>query len=212
MSVLLADFVGRCRRLLGLDSHKRVFNRYYSRDTWIGGGSGTGSTIENTVAYRVLLSSFLRDNQVASAVDLGCGDWQFSRHVDWTGVDYLGVDVSSVVLENTAKFTRPGVRFLELDASAGDLPSADLLIAKDVLQHWSNADIAHFLPSLRKFKYALITNGSDKTARTTNSDIKAGECRPVDLSVAPFGLSGEVVLEYVADEPKTVFLWRRSDR
>jgi hypothetical protein len=32
------------------------------------------------------------------------------------------------------------------------LPTADLLIVKDVLRHWSNADILAFLPQSRSWK------------------------------------------------------------
>ena len=79
--------------------------------------------------------------------------------MDWTGIDYLGVDVSKVALENTRGFARPGVAFRQLNAVTEPLPPADLLVAKDVLQHWSNADILALLPKLSSFRYALITNG-----------------------------------------------------
>ena len=104
-----------------------------------------------------MLQRFLFHHAVTSVVDLGCGDWQFSRHMDWSGMDYTGVDASAVVLENTRKFLQPGVCFLHADATRDPLPAADLLLVKDVLQHWSNADIAAFLPQLSKYKSALIT-------------------------------------------------------
>jgi SAM-dependent methyltransferase len=193
------------KRVLGLDSHRRIFDRYYREDVWVGGGSGTGSSAEVTEVYRDFLVRFMRERGVKSVVDLGCGDWRFSQLIDWTGIDYLGVDVSSTVLAATRKHGRPGIRFAEIDGSREALPPADLLIAKDVLQHWSNAEILRFLPQLQAFRFALITNGADP--RDRNADIRSGLCRPIDLSAPPFELSGETVLRYEADEPKAVFLW-----
>jgi SAM-dependent methyltransferase len=191
--------------------HAEIFDRIYREDLW-GGGSGSGSTEESTRAYRQFLHNFLRSNAVRSVLDLGCGDWQFSRHMDWNGIAYLGVDVSKVVLENTRSFARPGVEFRHLDAVTEPLPAADLLIAKDVLQHWSNADILALLPKLPSFRFALITNGFLPGAEDqTNADIAPGmHCRPVDLLRPPFGLPGAYVAWFMADEPKYVFLWARS--
>ena len=141
-------------------------------------------------------------------LDIGCGDWQFSRHIDWTGIDYLGVDVSAVVLANTKTFTRPGIAFRELNAATDHLPPADVLIAKDVLQHWGNADILDFLPKLTSFRMALITNGFHPARMTkVNLDIKPGNWRPVDLQRSPFNLPGSYVYWFNGGEPKYVFLW-----
>ncbi|HET7084760.1 MAG TPA: class I SAM-dependent methyltransferase [Rhizomicrobium sp.] len=191
--------------------HEEIFNDIYRRDLWQG-GSGAGSREEMTRDYRALLLQFMARNAVASVVDLGCGDWQFSRHVDWSGIDYTGIDVSSVVLENTAKFSQPGVRFLQADATSDALPGADLLLAKDVLQHWSNADILAFLPKLANYKYALITGSFPQYALGhVNRDMPTGaNFRPVDPAKPPFNLKGGFILSFVAGDPKLVFLWTRS--
>ena len=57
-----------------------VFDEIYDKDLWEG-GSGGGSTIANTVAYRAMLEGFLRDKKISSVLDVGCGDWQFSKVV-----------------------------------------------------------------------------------------------------------------------------------
>jgi SAM-dependent methyltransferase len=188
-------------------SHADIFNDIYRNKSW-GVGSGHGSTEANTRPYREYLQHFLRLNRVSSVVDVGCGDWQFSQFVDWSGVSYTGIDVSSVVLENTKLFARAGVEFRQLDACQDTLPRADLLIAKDVLQHWPNRDICFLLPRLSAFRFALITNGFAASGdRRTNTDICVGMWRPVDLSKEPFNLPGAYVFEFIGDEPKQTFLW-----
>jgi SAM-dependent methyltransferase len=199
------------RRRLGFDNHANVFEAIYRGNKWRV-GSGPGSTVEDTVPYREFLSDFLKSRRIASVLDLGCGDWQFSRLIDWSGVRYIGADVSETALSSARQHSAPNVSFQVLNAIEDPLPSSDLLIAKDVLQHWSNEDILSFLPKLANFRFALITNGfpPNKT-RYINMNIRPGKGRPIDLSRPPFNLSGTYVFEYSGFEPKRVFLWSRPE-
>jgi SAM-dependent methyltransferase len=193
-----------------MPTHGEIFDTIYRDNLWRG-GSGPGSREEVTRVYRTFLQNFMRANNVASVVDLGCGDWQIGRHMDWTGITYTGVDASAVVLQETRQFARDGVSFLHANAITDPLPPADLLIAKDVLQHWPNADILAFLPQLAKYRFALITNGfAAPLVARLNADIKVGNCRAINLTLAPFNLPGCFVFGFQADEPKWVFLWMRA--
>lgn len=195
------------RRWLRIDDHADVFDRIYRENRWHG-GSGPGSSAENTQAYRQFLQEFLRTNRIKSVLDLGCGDWQFSQLIDWGGIRYTGADVSEIALASARKHATANVSFIRLDATRDELPGADLLIAKDVLQHWSNRDILALFPKLSRFRFALITNGVP-SSKAINADIVPGRMRPLDLSIAPFNLAGSYVFEFVGDEPKRTFLWRR---
>ncbi|HWY60619.1 MAG TPA: class I SAM-dependent methyltransferase [Rhizomicrobium sp.] len=193
-----------------MSSHAEIFDAIYRGNVW-GSGSGAGSREEVTRGYRSYLHSFLRSNRIGSVVDLGCGDWQIARHMDWTGIDYTGVDVSSVALDSARQFARPGVRFLHANALTDALPPADLLIAKDVLQHWSNDDILAFLPKLRNYRAALIINGfPEALMNNLNQNIATGPYhRPVDLGQTPFNLPGWFVFGFQTEEPKFIYLWTR---
>ena len=83
-------------------THAEVFDFIYSSNEW-SIGSGFGSLPQTTETYRGFLQEFLARNDVRSVIDAGCGDWQFSRLIDWTGIDYLGIDVSAVALKNTER-------------------------------------------------------------------------------------------------------------
>jgi len=50
-------------------------------------GTGFGSLPWTTESYRRLLQDFLACRAIRSVVDVGCGDWQFSRLIDWRGID-----------------------------------------------------------------------------------------------------------------------------
>ncbi|MGI8685990.1 MAG: methyltransferase [Acidimicrobiales bacterium] len=55
-----------------------------------------------------------------------------------------------LVERNTEAFGKPGVRFQALDLSEAELPPADLLVCKDVLQHWPNDWVSSFLERGRR--------------------------------------------------------------
>jgi SAM-dependent methyltransferase len=176
-----------------------TFGAIYHSDAWHG-GSGEGSTPENTASYRAFLQDFLDQKGIRTVVDLGCGDWQIGRLLDWEGIDVLALDVvESVITGNRRNFQSHSVSFLCHDALVHPLPSADLLIAKDVFQHWSNDQILRFLPQLSSYRYALITND---LALDHNADIPLGAHRPLDLRLPPFSFPLIDVLRYEVNERK----------
>jgi SAM-dependent methyltransferase len=175
---------------------QEMFTRAYQSNEWHG-GSGTGSTPETTVAYRRLIDRLIRTAQIKSVLDLGCGDWQFSRLIGWGGADYLGIDVvPEVIAANQLAYAGPGVRFVHADFRHTELPKADLVLVKDVLQHWSNAQVTAFLPRLVKFPWALIAN--TRNGIRENQDIPDGAWRPLDLRLPPFNLAATELLTYDA--------------
>lgn len=61
---------------------------------------------------------------------------------------------------------------------------ADMMILKDVLQHWSNADIVSFLDkNATRFKYTLITNTQSQSF--DNEDIETGQTRGLSAKFEP---------------------------
>jgi SAM-dependent methyltransferase len=173
---------------------KESFRGIYLRDAW-GSGSGIGSSPENTRPYREFLQDFLWRYEIRSVVDLGCGDWSFSRLIDWSGVRYTGIDVVQEVIEaNRRAFGDLGV-FLCMDFSREALPAADLALVKDVLQHWPNDVIRSVMCRLRQFRYVLITNCCYDD-ENLNANIGMGGFRPIDLRREPFGFDLEEVLRF----------------
>lgn len=161
-------------------THKEIFTEIYDKNIW--GGSGGGSSPENTVEYRALLQKFLKVYDIKTVVDYGCGDWAFSHLIDWTGVDYLGIDTVESVIERN-RFLYKGDNLYFDDYVYPEMES-DLLILKDVLQHWSNESIDEFFEEYNgNFKYILITNTSDQ--KYDNQDIKIGDTRGLSANFEP---------------------------
>ncbi len=177
-----------------------TFNRIYSEGTWgrdvAGRGtSGSGSTLEITREYRAYVEDFIKTHAIKSVVDAGSGDWGFSHAIDWGDASYLGVDIASDVVENVrAKHENGKIRFQVGDITE-DLPAADLLISKDVLQHLSNELVHKFIENnLRKGKYKWVILTNDRTGPRQNLDTQPGGHRPIDLGAPPFNVKGLVDL------------------
>jgi len=199
--ILSSIFVGSC---LSTYDHEKIFTGIYTHAVWGRnkdgvGFSGLGSEYEETVEYRSFLQQFLKEKNIKSVVDIGCGDWEFSQYIDWSGIHYIGYDIVEwVIQKNIQQFVRPGISFIYANFLNIELPEADLLLCKHVLQHLSNEDIFKLIPQLRKYKYCLITNETDPRILTSlNYDNQPDHrARRLDLTRSPFNLSGIKVLNY----------------
>lgn len=187
---------------------RAAFEKIYRDADWGTNGSGvgtsgTGSTVQATDLYRRYLETFMKEKGIKSVVDAGCGDWEFSQKIDWTGIDYKGYDIVAKVVEaNKKSFARPGVQFFVGNIVEDDLPAADLLISKHVLQHLPNADVKKFLDKqLGKYKHVILTNGVNAVdLGGTNTDIKPGGYRELDITRPPFSVRGRKALTYWAND------------
>lgn len=161
------------------------FSQIYDTNVW-GEGSSIGSRPAHNSEYVQFLQEFMLRNKIRSVVDLGCGDWQFSRFINWGGVAYAGFDVvKSVVESNSKKFTADNTKFFVFH-SLNDLPKADLLLCKDVLQHLPNDLIQQYLAFFKtRFNAMLITN-DDYPEDIINRDIQIGGWRSLRLEREPF--------------------------
>lgn len=207
------------------DVTEEAFTRIYQDKLWGvdeqgQGTSGSGSTIASTEKYREMLKNFLEKNHIRSVVDVGCGDWRWLSPEFWEGITYTGYDiVESVILKNQEKFSSPTITFIHANGIDLDLPEADLLLCKDVLQHLPNEDILKLSKQFKKFKYCLLTNdvcwigkNSEQINGTLNKQISPGSGRMLDLTLPPFSFKGRKVLRYQepgAQNVKEVLLIKR---
>ncbi len=173
---------------------RQAFQAIY-KDRHCGHGSVPGPSRAGTTEYKAFVERFIEANSVRTITDFGCGDWQFSHLMDWWHGEYLGLDaVPEIVDRNRRRFAVPNVRFEELTAIEG-IPSGDLLISKDILEHLPNQTIIDYLAVIRrKYRFAILTNAVESTS--VNIDITAGGRRPVRLKDAPFSTPGAVIFNY----------------
>lgn len=174
--------------------HAEVFANIYRQNHW-GIGSGGGSTDEATTVYRKFLSDFIKDNKVKSVVDLGCGYWAFNDLIKWHGASYTGIDVVEAVQDHNRLHHGDVGGFITADIRTCNIPKCDLLIIKDVMIHWMNAEVLAFFERELPAKYVLITN--DDRVENVNTDIAVpGHYRDIDITKEPFNIKAEVVLDW----------------
>jgi len=153
-----------------------TFQRIYSTKSWGDQGmpfsSGAGSRGPVAERYSGFVIQFIRDYQVQSMVDLGCGDYAVgSRIVAATGVRYTGIDVVPDLIEHHRRtVTDARVQFQQADISSDPLPPADLCLVRQVLQHLSNDEIRKVLANLRGYSYVLISEDVPVRPRSFNRD------------------------------------------
>ncbi len=175
---------------------EKVFTDIYRKGVWKSnyrvqrgyGTSGEGSEVKYNWPYLAYLEEFIRDHDIKSVIDLGCGDWEFSKFANWEKIDYyLGIDaVKRVVDFNSKHYSSTKVHFKNGDFLKMDLPAADLVLCKDVLIHLSIAQIHKAIEIMSKYPYVIIVNTIPESEE--NIDIATGEFRRVNLDTAPFNL------------------------
>lgn len=159
---------------------KEVFETIYQEQRWVKGRenieslSGPGSFPSVAINWLEKLKNYIQDNNIKSVVDYGCGDFAVYTNFDWNGVDYLGIDISdtAIKLAERNSIGRATVKFICEDTMT--VPTADLLIVKDVFGHWSGLRTTAELGDLRnlitdflkenlfKFKHVLIVDAHDQ--------------------------------------------------
>jgi glycosyltransferase involved in cell wall biosynthesis len=166
---------------------KQVFDRIYALNTWgnAESRSGDGSDTKGTEAIRAALPDLFRELAIKSLLDLPCGDFKWMRLLD-LDLDYTGADIVIEVIEqNQRMYGRPGRRFQILDITKDAIPTVDLIFCRDLLVHLSFREIEDALANiaLSGSRYLLTTTFP---SRDLNSDVEAGQWRPLNLQRPPF--------------------------
>jgi hypothetical protein len=178
------------------DEFEQAFTLIYEKGAWRY-GSGLGSLPETTLEYRHFLESFIAENNIRTIVDFGCGDWNFSRYIYWWNAEYTGYDtVENIIKTNMKMFSTDNIEFKISPNDFTEIKPAELLIVKDVLQHWPENIIQKFLASIKgKYPYILITN-SQHPDKDLNKNIRIGQFRPLNLLMPPFNIPAKLIFTY----------------
>jgi len=176
-----------------------VFSEIYDKNEW-GYGSGVGSLPLNNIDYIKFINMFIERNHIRSVVDFGCGDWQFTRFIDFAGVTYTGFDVvAELITRNQNLFARDHITFSVFTPET-NIPHTDLLICKDVLQHLPNSLIRHYLDLFKaRARFILVTNDDWPAEDQINADIPEGGWRPVRVDRPPFSEVAPAVLSWMIE-------------
>jgi len=176
-------------------------NQIYDLHLWGGNDfdfySGEGShDVKIVQPYIDAITTFLSShNNSLTICDLGCGDFNIGKHLVKNTKRYIAIDIVENLIErNKALYKSNNLEFQCLDISEDELPKADCIILRQVLQHLSNEEIQHIVESLTNYKYIILTEHIPIGDFEPNKDKIAGQGirikqnSGVDLLKEPFHL------------------------
>lgn len=163
------EFHAKKRRaeLAQCNSPEETFTTIYRRGHWGKSGdrsdpfySGLGSRDSKIVTpYIQAVESFLTGhNPRLDAADLGCGDFAVGAQIrPYCGKYYACDVVQDVIDRHMIEHAHSDTIFRAVDITRDDLPQADVVFIRQVLQHLSNDDIKRVVPKLYRYRYVVIT-------------------------------------------------------
>jgi hypothetical protein len=170
---------------------KITFKKIFTNNSWNSqeSVSGTGSEMNQTATLRKKLENLLKELEIDSILDIPCGDFNWMRAVDLSGISYTGADIVDELIEqnNCLHALENSRKFFVLDIIKDTLPKNDLIFTRDCFVHLPNKEIYRAIQNIRKSesKYLLTTTF---TNFHENFDIDVGKWRPINLQLPPFNL------------------------
>ena len=160
------------------DAMKQVYNLHLWGGKEHDFYSGEGSHDPNIVnPYLESVTAFLSaHNNMLTVCDLGCGDFNIGKQLTNYTKKYIAIDIVEELIErNKTLFKDENLEFHCLDIVEGDLPKADCIILRQVLQHLSNTEIQKIVKKLSHYKYVILTEHLPIGKFIPNKDIISGQ-------------------------------------
>lgn len=173
------------RRFFRSNPRADVFRWIYETNRWGSGESrsGKGSELDTTEVIRDYLPQIIQELGATSLLDVPCGDMNWIQTLDLQ-VPYIGADIVEPLIERN-RIAHPQHQFEVIDVCSDPLPSADLILMRDLLVHFSYADLALALPNIyaSNARYLACTTFPELTL---NADKLTGKHRRLNMCLAPF--------------------------
>jgi hypothetical protein len=189
-------------------SNREIFTNVYQNKLW-GESlaenespfySGLGSSDPQIVdPYVDTVKQFFSSFQTKKkAVDLGCGDFRVGSRIVDSFDSYIACDVVPELVDfNQRYWQHLPVEFRVVDLAKDEIPTGEVLILRQVLQHLSNDEIYKFIQRIPQgFRFLLLTehlpSENDFLAnrdKVTGTDIRLGSGSGVVLTQPPFSMN-----------------------
>jgi hypothetical protein len=190
---------------------KAAMEQIYEKHLWGGSESefysGEGSHLSELVQpYVKVVSDFLTSFPTTITVcDLGCGDFNVGKEFVNLTQRYIAVDIVESLIEyNKEKYQSENLEFQCLDIAEDELPVADCVIVRQVLQHLSNKEVQSIIDKLSNYEYVILTEHLPEGDFIPNLDIISGQGirlkkgSGLDLLASPFEWKVKEVNELVS--------------
>lgn len=177
------------------EQREHRFTRIFRTNYWNSkeSRSGRGSSMKATTAIRTGLQEVIDKFGITSMLDIPCGDFNWVKTLDLSGVEYLGADiVSELIEENILSYEKSGITFKVIDAVKDPIPKVDLIFCRDMLQHLPKEEVTKVLHQFHDSgsKYLMVTSYNNRNKN--GGDIQAGGYSPWNLFISPW-IIGRVI-------------------
>jgi SAM-dependent methyltransferase len=170
------------------------FNNIYKNSK----SSGCGSYKENTMYFNKILREFIKNNNIKSILDLGCGNFESIENiVNELNINYIGTDISEIIIEhNKQKYNK---NFIKLDVVSSELQqfNQDLIIFRHIVQHLNFNDSQTAIKNIfnSNCKYLLV-NHQDGLKENLDKKIQESgwDNQMYNLNIHPFNLKDKEIL------------------
>jgi 2-polyprenyl-3-methyl-5-hydroxy-6-metoxy-1,4-benzoquinol methylase len=156
--------------------------------------SGPGSHLANTKECVQFISDIIKNYNIKSILDLGCGDWNWFKQIELNSSSYEGWDACDQMISDNQKFYGcSDITFRAKDIVTQNYPHVDLIICRDVLFHMQT-DIGTIITEKAKqaCRYFISTSFND-----VQNNIGIGKSSwgfyKINLNIEPFNLSKYLV-------------------
>jgi 2-polyprenyl-3-methyl-5-hydroxy-6-metoxy-1,4-benzoquinol methylase len=167
-----------------------TFKKIYETNYWGSSQSisGPGSEFNQAEYIITRINALVKQLEIKSILDIPCGDFNWMKHVDLSGLNYTGADiVDDLIVKNNSMYATDTKKFLKLNLISDPLPKSDLVITRDCLVHLSFDNI---FESIKNIKNSGSTWFLTTTfpAHSANLNITTGDWMPLNLEKPPFNL------------------------
>lgn len=158
---------------------KEIFTGIYKNNDWKNDESvsGQGSTLDATEGIRRELPKLFAKFHVKTLLDIPCGDMNWISKMPLEGIEYIGADIVPEIIHANKQ---RGPNFYVLDITKDNLPKADMILVRDLLGHFSDADLKLAIDNIKRSgaKYLLATTFPSSF---NTVGIKTGQWRAINL-------------------------------
>jgi hypothetical protein len=180
--------------------------------------SGNGSTLDYTRNLRQELPKLFDTFAIKTVFDAPCGDlnWMSQVLAKRTDIDYTGGDIVQPLIDklNETYKDHTNRRFIKIDIINDTLPDADLMICRDCLFHFSEADVKTFFKNFVVSNIAALLTTTDILPEP-NRDILTGNYRHINLFADPYNFKPNFIYEiddwpYPTLPTRKMYMWSRE--
>jgi SAM-dependent methyltransferase len=172
------------------DNIEFIFDTIYANNSWgcKESRSGPSASIKRTEHLRAALPGIFNELKIQSILDCGCGDWNWMKTIDLSGIHYIGCDIVKPLVQYLQEtFSAPNVNFQVLNIVEDPPDTADLWLARDLICLFSSKNIWIFFQKFIESdsKYLAVSSVDENDPyKETNT----GAWIPLNLLMEPFHL------------------------